>query len=42
MKNFIFIYGLEIFPNPPKRGLVDGKVWMLLDDLSFGDDLRNF
>ena len=37
-RNFIFIFGLEISPIPPKRGLYDGKVWMLLYDLSFGDD----
>ena len=38
-RNFIFIFGLEIYPIPPKRGLVD---MFMLDDLSFGDDLSNF
>ena len=40
--NFIFIFGLEISPIPPKCGIFYGKVWMLLDDLSFGEDPHNF
>ena len=38
-KYAIFNFGLEISPIPPKRGLIIGKVWTLLYDLSFQDDL---
>ena len=38
---FIFFFGLLILPILPKRELYDGKVWTLLCDLSFGDDLSH-
>ena len=41
-RNVIFIFGLEISTISPKGGLVEGKVWVLLDDLSFGDNQCNF